>query len=111
MEITKAYFMLPVADMDRALRFYQQVFGPTLDFSSPFWSELHWKDATIALHGGGDGSERESNLGFHVTDLDAAVAAVEAPGGRSGQSRTQAGARLIEVVDPDGNKLTLGQDV
>ena len=111
MEITKTYFMLPVHDMDRALRFYRDVIGLTVEFSSPFWSELRWKDATIALHGGGDGEERESWLGFHVTDLDAALTAVEAAGGRRGEERTQGGARLVEVVDPDGNKLTLGQDI
>ena len=111
MEITKAYFMLPVRDMDRAVSFYRDAVGLTVEVSSPFWSELRWREATIALHGGGTAGERESWLGFHVSDLDAAVAEVEAAGGRRGEERTEGGAGLISVVDPEGNAFTLGQDV
>jgi catechol 2,3-dioxygenase-like lactoylglutathione lyase family enzyme len=70
--------MLPVGDMDRAVSFYRDVVGLTLEFQSPFWTELRWREATIALHGGGSGEERESWLGFHVADLDAALAEIEA---------------------------------
>jgi predicted enzyme related to lactoylglutathione lyase len=106
--ITKTYFMLSVSDMDRAVVFYRDVIGLAVDFESPFWSELHWRDATIALHGGGADEERESWLGFHVADLDAALAEVEAAGARRGEERTEGGARLVAVVDPFGNRLTLG---
>jgi predicted enzyme related to lactoylglutathione lyase len=96
--------------MDRAVSFYRDVVGLTVEFHSPFWSELRWREATIALHGGGTGERRDSWLGFHVTDLDAAVAEVEAAGGRRGNERSEGGARLVEVVDPEGNAFTLGQD-
>jgi len=109
-EITKAYLMLPVGDMDRAVSFYRDVVGLTLDFQSPFWSELRWREATIALHGGGSGEERESWLGFHVTDLDAALAEIEAAGGHQGAERIEGGSRLVDVVDPEGNRLTFGAD-
>jgi predicted enzyme related to lactoylglutathione lyase len=109
-EITKAYFMLPVLDMDRAVSFYRDAVGLTLEYHSPFWTELRWREATIALHAGGAGQERDSWLGFHVTDLDAAVAEVEAAGGRRGHERSEGGARLVDVVDPEGNTITLGQD-
>ena len=36
MEITKAYFMLPVRDMERAVSFYRDAVGLTVEFSSPF---------------------------------------------------------------------------
>ena len=48
-EITKAYLMLPVGDMDRAVSFYRDVVGLTLEFQSPFWSELRWREATIVF--------------------------------------------------------------
>jgi predicted enzyme related to lactoylglutathione lyase len=108
--ITKAYLMLPVQDMDRAVTFYWDVVGLTVEFQSPFWSELSWREATIALHGGGSGEERESWLGFHVTDLDAALAEVETAGARRAEERSEGGARLVAVVDPEGNTFTLGQD-
>jgi predicted enzyme related to lactoylglutathione lyase len=82
--------------------------GLTLDFQSPFWSELRWREATIALHGGGSGEERESWLGLHVTDLDTALAEIEAAGGRQGAERIEGGSRLVDVVDPEGNRLTFG---
>jgi predicted enzyme related to lactoylglutathione lyase len=110
-EITKTYFMLPVQDMDRAVSFYRDAVGLALDFQSPFWSELRWHDATVALHPGASGEERESWLGFHVADLDGAVTALEHAGGhRRGNERAEGNARLQSVVDPDGNILTLGQD-
>jgi predicted enzyme related to lactoylglutathione lyase len=97
--------------MDRATSFYRDVVGLTVLFESPFWTELRWHDAAIALHGGGTGEERESWLGFHVADLDTAVAEVEAAGGRRhGTERNEGGARLVNVVDPEGNIFTLGQD-
>ena len=48
-------------------------------------------------HGGGAAEERDSWLGFHVSDFDAALA--------------EGGARLVSVVDPEGDAFTLGQDV
>jgi predicted enzyme related to lactoylglutathione lyase len=110
MDITKTYFMLPVRDMARALAFYQGTFSLLVDFESPYWSELHGHGATIALHhGGGPEEDRQSWLGFNVVDLDAALAEVEAAGGRRGKERTEGGARLLDVVDTEGNILTLGQ--
>jgi predicted enzyme related to lactoylglutathione lyase len=109
-DVTKTYFMLPVRDMTRAVGFYRDVIGLVLVFESPFWSELRWRDATIALHAGGSEGDRESWLGFQVADLDSALIEVEAAGGRRGAERTEAGARLVSVVDPEGNMLTLGQD-
>jgi len=111
-EITKTYLMVPVQDMDRAVSFYRDAVGLVVDFESPFWSELRWHDATLALHGGASAGERESWLGFHVTDLDGALAEVERAGGRrQGNERTESNARLQSVVDPDGNIFTLGQDI
>jgi len=107
--ITKTYFMVPVQDMDRALAFYRDGLGLTLRFSSPNWSELAWRDATIALHLGGVAAEREGWLGFEVDDLDAAVAEIEAAGGRRETERVEGGVRLISFTDSEGNSLTLGQ--
>ena len=47
------------------------------------------REATIALHGGGSGEEREMWLGFHVTDLDAALAEIEAAGGHREAERIE----------------------
>ena len=108
MHITKTYFMVPVHDMDRALRFYRDVIGLELGFQTPYWTELSWRDATVALHLGGGAPERESWLGFNVDDLDAAAVEIEAGGGTTGQERTEGGSRLLAVTDTEGNALTIG---
>ena len=109
MEITKVYIMVPVQNMTRAISFYRDAIGLPVEFESEFWTELRWRDATIALHGGGTGDERESWLGFHVDDLDAALTAIEEAGGRRGNERFEGGTRLVTVIDPEGNRITLGQ--
>ena len=106
--ITKAYFMVPVEDMDRAVGFYRDVLGLSLQFESPEWTELAWRDATIALHRGGGEEPRGSWLGFQVDDVDAALAAIEAAGGRRGADRFEAGARLVSITDTEGNAVTIG---
>jgi predicted enzyme related to lactoylglutathione lyase len=108
-EITKAYFMVPVQKMERAVAFYRDVLGLTVRFTSPDWTELHWQDATIALHLGGDQDRRESWLGFEVADLDGALAAIVAGGGTVGDERTEGGVRLVTTIDTEGNSLTMGQ--
>ena len=53
MQITKTYFMVPVQEMQRAVEFYRDALGLELRFASSDWTELAWRDATIALHRGG----------------------------------------------------------
>jgi predicted enzyme related to lactoylglutathione lyase len=109
--IEKTYFMLMVADMKRAVNFYQDALGLSVEMQSRWWSELQSGGATIALHGGG-GPMTQTGLGFHVDDLDAAVAAVEAHGGAvvgPAMDRPQEGIRLAEVRDTEGNGFSLAQ--
>jgi predicted enzyme related to lactoylglutathione lyase len=107
-KITKTYFMLPVDDMDRATGFYRDVLGLAVQFASPDWTELTWRDATIALHRAGSRDQRDRWLGFEVDDLDAALAAIEAAGGQRGADRNEGGVRLVSITDTEGNGLTIG---
>jgi predicted enzyme related to lactoylglutathione lyase len=94
--------------MDRAVGFYRDVLGLSLQFESPEWTELAWRDTTIALHRGRGEGPRGSWLGFQVDDVDAALAAIEAAGGRRGADRFEAGARLVSITDIEGNAVTIG---
>jgi predicted enzyme related to lactoylglutathione lyase len=105
--ITKAYFMVPVDDMDRATGFYRDVLGLAPQFTSPEWSELAWRDATVALHRGGE-RPRDSWLGFQVDDLEATLSAIEAAGGRRVKESNEGGMRLVSITDTEGNVLTIG---
>ena len=101
--------MLPVRDMDRMVAILRDGVGLTVEFYSPFWTELRWREATIALHAGGTGDERDSWLGFHVTDVDAALAEVEAAGGRRGNERSEGGRASLPSSSPRATH-SAGQD-
>ena len=105
--------MVHVKDMDRAVAFYRDVFGLDVRFASPDWSELTWRDATLALHGGGR-RNGPTGLGFEVDDLERACHEVKAAGGRvvkAPRDRRGEPIRLAEVADPEGNQFSLAQTV
>ncbi len=114
MKVTKTYFMVMVADMDRAIRFYRDVFGLQVGYRTPDWSELGSGGATVALHGGGSSQARDTGLGFYVDDLDAACAAVTQGGGaivKPPAARPGEPIRLAIVEDTEGNRLSLAEPV
>ena len=112
-EVVKTYIMLMVQDMDRAATFYREAFGLTIRFVSPDWSELAWRDATLALHGGRSNLDRQTTgLGFEVDDLDEACRLVARAGGTvvvAPADRPGEAIRLAEVADPEGNVLSVAQ--
>jgi hypothetical protein len=77
-KVTKTYFMLYATNVPRAVAFYRDAFHLDVQVESPYWSELAWQGATIALHGRENGPDAttETGLGFEVDDLDAACQAV-----------------------------------
>src|SRR5262245_35658641 len=112
--VEQVKYMLMAADMDGGVAFYRDAFGLVPRFVSPHWSELAWKDAVVALHGGGDGSPNRTGLSFQVEDADAACQAVAALGGRvvkGPESRPGEPIRLAHAVDPEGNEFMITQYV
>lgn len=108
-------YLLDVADMDRAVAFYAKTFGLDVVVQTEEWSELRFGSATVALHGGrSNASLTRTGLSFAVSDLDAAVCAVDQNGGRvltppfapGGE-----GVRLAEFVDPENNHFMASQDL
>jgi len=106
-----------VADLDRSLRFYQEVFGfeeqfrdgPTMVFLRPPNSSdtitLNEKPASAGVAGGID------HFGFRLTDkadLDEAIDEVEKAGGRLITRGEHApGQAYAYVADPDGYTIEL----
>ncbi len=112
MRITKTYFMLMVADMDRATRFWRDAFGLRVGYASPFWTELASGDAVVALHGGGTKEPRDTGLGFEVDDLQAACGKVTEGGGtivKPPEKREGEGISLATAADTEGNRFSLTQ--
>jgi predicted enzyme related to lactoylglutathione lyase len=110
MQIRAVKSVIWVRDMTRAVAFYRDVLGLEARFVDAHWSELGWRDATVALHGGGDGTGRTTGLSIQVDDLERAVVAVEKGGGRivrPPEDRPGEPIRLADVADPEGNVFQL----
>ena len=114
MQIESVMFMLMAQDMDRAVAFYRNVVGVDVRSASPQSSELTRGDATVALHGGGDGEFHDTGLSFQVGDLDAACREVTRGGGRvlkGPEDRPGEPIRLAHLADTEGNGFTMSQYV
>ena len=104
--------MLMVVDMDRALHFYTDVFAATVSLHTPYWSELVVAGATVALHPGRTGGDRDTGLGFEVDDLDAASETAVSRGGRVAdppRERPGEGIRIARLVDTEGNIISVAE--
>ena len=107
-------YMLMVEDMDRAVVFYRDVLGFEEGFSSPHWSELKFGDAILGLHGGGDGSRRETGLSIQYEDVNTQFeSAVKSGASAVGKPVQREGEPIIlaSIEDPEGNVIMLTQYV
>jgi predicted enzyme related to lactoylglutathione lyase len=100
------------SDMDRSVGFYRDVLGLSLTRrEGSNWAEFDAGPVRFALHGAVEGhpfTPGGATASFQVSDLDAAVAAVEARGaaiGHRGEVGTE--ARYAILQDPDGNSVQL----
>jgi predicted enzyme related to lactoylglutathione lyase len=112
MKVTKTYFMLMAADVSRAAAFYKSAFGLKPAFESGEWTELVQNGTTVALHGGGDTTERDTGLGFYVDDLETACQAVTAAGGKivkRPERRAGEGIILATAIDTEGNRFSIAE--
>ena len=104
--------MVMVAQMDRAVHFYADAFAATVKLHSPYWSELVLAGATVALHPGRTGGDRDTGLGFEVDDLDAALATATSLGGRvvdPPRDRPAEGIRIAQLADTEGNVISVAE--
>lgn len=111
---------LVVRDLDRSLRFYRDVFGMQELFrDGPWMVFLRTPGARDTITLNADPSEAGSagrpggigHFGFRLRDetqLDEAIAAVEAAGGRLVErGKRDSGDRFAYVADPDGYVIEL----
>jgi predicted enzyme related to lactoylglutathione lyase len=100
-------------DMDRAVKFYQEVLGLTLvrrDASN--WAMFDAGPVRLALHGAVEGRPIETGGAtavFRVDDLDAARAALEGRGAEFEEhlGEVEGYARFATLRDPDGNRVQI----
>jgi predicted enzyme related to lactoylglutathione lyase len=98
--------------MDRALAFYRDGLGFDESFSSLDWSELRFGDAILGLHGGGDGTARETGLSIQYEEVASAFQVAIAAGGepvRPPERREGEPIILGTLMDTEGNVIMLTQ--
>jgi len=126
MELTAPdYVILIVQDLDRALGFYTGVLGLRLGHRSGDYAQLDTGATRLALYtrsamGKTLGMSLEApasnapgfEIGFKVTDVDAAFGELVARGGVPVVAPTDRfwGQRTAYIRDPDGHLIELAQD-
>ncbi len=112
-ELRGIKYMISAERMDRAIEFYRDTIGLQVQTQSPYWSELSLGNATVALHGGGDGTFRETGLSFTVGDISTACEAVIEGGGSvrmQPEDRGDEGIYLAMLTDTENNGFMLSQE-
>jgi lactoylglutathione lyase len=116
------YIMIIVSDMKRSVEFYRDKLGLQLKFESPEWTEFITGATTLALHGGGERSERlhgkkrsgTCSIGFNVENVDQAYEQLKARGIQfvmPPQAREGERIKLAVALDPDGLEISFAQNV
>jgi predicted enzyme related to lactoylglutathione lyase len=101
------------ADLDRAVKFYEDVVGLHLAFrEGSRWAEFDAGPARLSLHGAVEGRAVETGGAtavFRVDDLDASRAALEARGAEFDEhvGEVEGYGRFASFRDPDGNVVQI----
>ncbi|WDA41031.1 VOC family protein [Erythrobacter sp. BLCC-B19] len=114
------HFEIPVTDMDRAIAFYEAVFGHDLTresvdgYDMAFFPRADGQPGASGALARGD-VYRPSHDGpviyFDVPDIDAVIARAEARGSKVLYPKKDIGAAgfVAEIEDSEGNRIALSQ--
>ena len=102
---------IDVEDLDRSARFWSAVLGLKVAGRSDRYLQFERKESGLQIYLQKVPEKKTSKTRVHmdisVTDLDVALARVEALGGRMFERVEESGSRWIVVLDPDGNEFCL----
>jgi predicted enzyme related to lactoylglutathione lyase len=99
------YVELPVSDLEAAKLFYERAFGWSLTGFGPSYAATTTGDTDIGLQADPAEATRAPLPVIEVGDLEAALAAVEAAGGRIVRPIFAfPGGRRFHFLDPSGNE-------
>lgn len=105
--------VIGVADMTRAVLFYEQALGLEVLRTTPYWTDLTCGDGNLALQSHRPDPETaiHTMVIFAVADLDIAVRDVEAAGGalQSRHDNEHAPVLIAHVLDTENNVIQLAQ--
>ena len=105
-----SYLELPVADAVRAKAFYGTAFGWTFSDFGPTYAATTTGDTDVGFQADPEQKTAAALPVIEVADVDSALAAVEAAGGRvTTPLFAFPGGRRFHFADPDGHELAVMQ--
>jgi lactoylglutathione lyase len=110
MLVEKVKYVIWAADMERAVRFYRDLFGGTVLKRNDVIAEVEIRGSVIGIHSGGEGRRTWTGLSFQVPDvIDGAKEVVAAGGSLTREPEPEDGQppHLAMCVDPEGNEFML----
>ncbi|MGF1656110.1 MAG: VOC family protein [Verrucomicrobiales bacterium] len=112
MTLEKIKYTIWAADMDRAARFYCDLFHGEIVRQNSAVTEIRILDSFIAIHGGGEGKQTWTGLTFQVPDVVTAAKEIIAAGGKCDkppQPEDGEAPHLAMCEDTDGNQIMLSR--
>ncbi|MDA7889302.1 hypothetical protein N9B71_03365 [Pirellulales bacterium] len=112
MNVERAKYLIWAADVDRAVLFYETLFGARITRQNPAVTDLDICGATVGIHSGGEGKRTWTGLSFQVADVVAGAAEVTAAGGiLTHEPREENGEvpHLAMCADTEGNEFMLSR--
>jgi predicted enzyme related to lactoylglutathione lyase len=115
--------LLKVGDLQRSLRFYRDVLGfrePETYGDPPCFAMMNRNGLDLMLsvaqapeHVHPNGAHGDWDFYLRVKDIDAEIDAIRAAGGQiaDGPRTTFYEMKEIDILDPDGHRICLGQDI
>ncbi|MFM9058358.1 MAG: VOC family protein [Planctomycetaceae bacterium] len=108
MLVERVKYVIWAADMERAIRFYRDLFGGRLLKHNPVIAEVEILGSVIGIHSGGEGTRTWTGLSFQVPDVVAAAREVVAAGGtlaREPEPENGEPPHLAMCIDTEGNEF------
>jgi len=107
-----AFVAIPVTDIARSRRFYEDTLGlrPGYTGKDGNWAEYDIGSGTIGIgsYPGWEPSPQGTNVAFEVDDLDAEIGRLKARGVKVHLEITDTPVcRFAIICDPDGNKILI----
>ena len=112
MQVERVKYIIWAADMERAKRFYGDLFGARVVRSNEHVTELEIAGTTLGIHGGGEGKRTWTGMAFQVEDVIKGADELVAAGGclvREINDTPEDPAHLAMCADPEGNEIMLTQ--
>lgn len=110
MQVEKVKYIIWANDMNRAVKFYKEMFDAEVVRQIEVMAELKICDSVIGIHSGGEGKRTWTGMAFQVADLFAGIDALKAAGGtllKEPEDSPEDPAHIAMCLDTENNEIML----